>query len=198
MNSLLTEPVKQRRFSVQEYHQMADMGIFHPTERLELLDGQIVTMSPQNPPHASTTARVGDYLRELATGVAKIRSQLPVRLHDFSEPEPDIAVVRSDRRDYADRHPAPSDIYLIVEVSDATLNFDINEKKLDYARSEITEYWVVDVNGNRILVFRNPVNGQYQEEIVLGLEAVISPLVFPNLQVSIASFFPSSENHERE
>lgn len=172
---------------------MAEMGIFHPTERLELIDGKIVTMSPQNPPHASTTARVGDYLRELAIGAAKIRSQLPVRLHDFSEPEPDVAVVRSDRRDYADRHPTPSDIYLIVEVSDATLDFDIGEKKLDYARSDIAEYWVVDVNGDRVLVFRNPQEGEYQEEFVLGLDAVISPLAFPNLQVSVAKFFPPTE-----
>ena len=193
MSSLLTKQVKQRRFSVQEYHQMAEMGIFHPTERLELIDGRIITISPQNPPHASTTARVGDYLRELTTGVAKIRSQLPVRLHDFSEPEPDVALVRSDRRDYADRHPTASDIYLIVEVSDATLDFDIGEKKLDYARSDIAEYWVVDVNGNRVLVFRHPAQGEYQEEFVFGLDTVISPLAFPSLQVLVARFFPPTE-----
>lgn len=192
MSNLLIEPVKQRRFSVQEYHQMADMGIFHPTERLELINGTIVTMSPQNPPHASTTARVGDYLRELTTGIAKIRSQLPVRLHDFSEPEPDVAVVRSDRRDYADRHPTPADIFLIVEVSDATLDFDIDEKKLDYARSEISDYWVVDINGEQLFVFRNPVNSEYQTAITLGLDAVISPLAFPNIEVLVARFFPPS------
>ena len=191
-NRVLTEPVKQRRFSVQEYHQMADMGIFQPTERLELIDGQIVTMSPQNPPHASTTARAGDYLRELIAGLAKIRSQLPVQLHDFSEPEPDIAIVRSDRRDYADRHPTLSDIFLIVEVSDATLDFDIGEKKLDYARSGIADYWVIDINGERLFVFRNPAFSQYQTEMTLGLDAIISPLAFPSLEVLVARFFPPS------
>ena len=172
---------------------MAEMGIFHPTERLELIDGRIVTMSPQNPPHASTTARVGDDLRELTRGVAKIRSQLPVRLHDFSEPEPDVELVRSDRRDYADRHPTPSDIYLIVEVSDATFDFDIGEKKLEYTRSDIAESWVVDVNGNRVLVFGHPAEGEYQEEFVFGLDAVISPLAFPSLQVLVARFFLPTE-----
>jgi Uma2 family endonuclease len=193
MNSLLTEPVKQRRFSVREYHQMADLGIFQPTERLELINGQIITMSPQNPPHAATTSRVGDCLRELVAGTAKIRSQLPVLLHNFSEPEPDVAVVRIERRDYADRHPTPADIFLIVEVSDATLDFDIGEKKLDYARSEIADYWVVDINGEQLFVFRNPVSGQYQEEITLGLDAVISPLAFPDTQVLVARFFPPND-----
>lgn len=189
-SQLLLKQAELRRFNVQEYHAMADAGIFHPSECLELIDGQIVTMSPQKPPHASTTARVGDYLRDLFIGVAKIRSQLPVQLHDFSEPEPDVAVVRIDRRDYADGHPTPADIFLIVEVSDATLNFDLDIKKLDYARSGIAEYWVVDVNGEEVIVFRRPVGDRYSEEIVLGKTAVLSPSAFPTLEVLVSRFFP--------
>ena len=189
MAKLLSETIKLRRFSVQEYHAMAEAGVFYPNERLELIDGRIITMSPQKPLHASTTKRVGDYLRNLFVGIADIRSQLPVQLHDFSEPEPDVAVVRIDRRDYADRHPTVADIFLIVEISDSTLKFDLEEKVLDYARAGITECWVVDVKAEQLFGFRQPVDSFYQQSVIWQKDAVVSPLAFPQLELSVARFF---------
>lgn len=101
--------------------------------------------------------------------------------------------LRNDRRDYADRHPVPADIFLLVEVADATLDFDLSEKKSDYARSEIADYWVVDVKAEQVYVFRQPVAGRYTEENVLGIDAVLLPLAFPNLEVAISRFFPPRE-----
>lgn len=178
-----------RRFSVHEYYAMAEAGILNPDERLELIDGQIVRMSPQNPPHASTTARTADYLREILRGKAQIRSQLPVRLHVRSEPEPDVAVVRIDRQGYANEHPSPADIFWLIEVSDATLRFDLSRKKAEYARAGIAEYWTIDLKLEQLRVFRHPRGASYQEESILDKSAIVNPLAFPEVKIHVSRFF---------
>lgn len=168
---------------------MVTAGILTSRDRVELLDGQIIEMVPQEPPHASTTSSFGNDFVVLFAGKAWVRQQLPITIAPNSEPEPDIAVVKIDPRRYRDRHPTPADIYLLIEVADSTLNYDRTCKVKAYAKATITEYWIVDVNQRQLLVFREPQADVYQVEQVLGVTDAIAPLSFPEITVQLADVF---------
>src|SRR6476469_6543099 len=134
------EYLPQRRWTVNEYHRMLEAGILTAGDRVELLDGHIIEMVPQEPPHASTTSIVGNDFVVLFAGKAWVRQQLPITIAPNSEPEPDIAVVKHDPQRYRDRHPTPEDVYLLIEVADSTLNYDRTRKVKAYAKAKIREY----------------------------------------------------------
>jgi Uma2 family endonuclease len=188
LNLLLGNP-SQRRWSVDEYHRMIAAGILTSNDRVELLEGCVVEMVPQEPPHASVTSSFGNDFVLLFAGKAWIRQQLPITIAPDSEPEPDIAVVRIDATRYRDRHPHPEDVYLLIEISDSTLNYDRNRKARVYARANIPEYWVVDVNQRQVLVFREPQGERYQVEQVVGLDGKISPIAFQEIEIELAKLF---------
>lgn len=179
-----------RLWSVDDYHRMIEAEILTSRDRVELLEGQIIQMSPQQPPHAATTQRASDCLRDLLTGKATIRVQLPVTLPPNSEPEPDVAVVRIDSDEYQESHPTPNDIFLLVEVADTTLYTDRKQKALAYAKAGIAEYWVLNVSKRQAYVFREPVGESYQQETLLNEDAILSPLAFPEIAVPIHQLFP--------
>lgn len=169
---------------------MIATGILCTDEHVELLEGQIVEMSPQLPPHASTTQRTARHLDRLLEGQAYVRMQLPVTLKPKSEPEPDIAVVRLSQNEYADQHPTPSEIFLLVEVADTTLENDLKQKALTYAKAGIADYWILDVNDRQVYVLRTPTPEGYQQETVFGLDSVLVPLAFPGIEVLLQQLFP--------
>lgn len=179
-----------RLWTVNDYHRMLEAQILTSEDSVELLDGQILQMSPQQPPHAATTQRASDCLRNLLTGRAIIRVQLPITLPPNSEPEPDVAVVRIDANEYLAFHPNPGDIFLIVEVADTTLYKDRKEKAKAYAKAGIPDYWVMNVSKRQIYVFREPDGDNYQRETLLNLDATISLVAFPDIQVSVRQLFP--------
>lgn len=182
-----------RLWTVDDYHRMIEAEILTNDDRVELLEGQILQMSPQQPPHASTTQRASDSLRNLLTGKATIRVQLPITLHPNSEPEPDIAVVRINSDEYQESHPTADDIFLLVEVADTTLYTDCKQKSLTYAKAGITDYWVLNVNKRQVHVFREPNGEKYQQEILLNEEATLSLVAFPEIEVLITQLFPSKK-----
>jgi Uma2 family endonuclease len=177
----------QRRWSVDEYHRMIAAGILTSCDRVELLEGHIIEMVPQEPAHASTTSSFGNDFVVLFAGKAWVRQQLPITIAPNSEPEPDIAVVRIDPNRYRHRHPIPEDVYLLIEVSDSTLNYDRDRKAKVYARANVLEYWVVDVNQKQLLVFQQPQGDTYQVEQVLGVDDAIAPVAFPDVVVELVS-----------
>ena len=179
-----------RLWSVDEYHRMIETEILTTDDQVELIEGQIIQMSPQQPPHAATTQRSYKYLNRLLADLADLRIQLPITLRPNSEPEPDIAVVRIDAREYFDGHPTPDDIFLLVEVADATLRRDCQEKARTYAKAKIADYWVIDVNSRQVYVFREPGDESYHQEIILKGDAALSLLAFPEIEVQIARLFP--------
>jgi len=179
-----------RLWTVDEYHRMIQAEILTTDDMVELIEGQILQMSPQNPPHAATTQRTWKYLSRLLIDKADLRVQLPITLLPTSEPEPDIAVVRFDSRDYLDSHPTPDDIFLLLEVADNTLNKDCNQKARTYAKAKIADYWVLDVNRHQIYVFREPGNTNYQQKAILGENDTLSPLAFPEIEVEVKQLFP--------
>lgn len=182
---------KLHLWTVEDYHRMVETGILSTNDRVELLEGQIVKMSPQTPLHVATKKRTYDYLNNLLASRATVRSESPVTLPPGSEPEPDIAVVAIDPREYSDHHPVPSEIFLLIEVADTTVDSDLKEKAPLYARANIREYWVLDARKRRVHVFREPKDGTYQLQSVLSEDDALSPLAFPDVSVSFNQLFPS-------
>jgi len=181
------EYLPQRRWTVNEYHRMLEAGILTAGDRVELLDGHIIEMVPQEPPHASTTSIVGNDFVVLFAGKAWVRQQLPITIAPDSEPEPDIAVVKHDPQRYRHRHPIPGDVYLLVEVADSTLNYDRDRKATVYAQANISEYWVIDVKQQQLLIFRKPQGDTYQVKQVLRAGDAIAPVAFPDVVVELSN-----------
>lgn len=170
------------KWSVADYHQIIESGVLDG-KSVELLEGEIITVSPEKPIHSSRIDTVADYLRDVLHKKAKVREAHPVTL-DNSEPEPDIAIVRFEADNYTSRHPYPQDIYWLVEVSNSTLSKDLEEKSIIYARNGIPEYWVIDLLHNKLWLFTNPQQSSYlnKQEITTGK---ISSVSFPNISIEI-------------
>ena len=170
------------KWSVEEYHLMIDSGLL-ADKSVELLNGEIIEMSPEREEHSYTNDDVAELLREKLSGRAKIRESHPITL-DNSEPEPDIAVVRLPKTIYAQHHPYPQDIYWLIEVSNKTLSKDLTEKSITYARNGIIEYWVIDLVNQKLIVHTYPVNNSYSK-IDEYLSGTLSPLAFPDITIAI-------------
>ncbi|MDZ8054469.1 MAG: Uma2 family endonuclease [Aulosira sp. ZfuVER01] len=158
------------KWSVDDYHRMIEAGILRG-RHVELLAGEIVEMSPETPIHYTTAKRGAKYLEELLSGKADVRFDGPITLSN-SEPEPDIAIVRLPELTYSDRHPAPADIFWIVEVANTSLKKDLDLKAAIYATAGIPEYWVLDLSTKQMIVFRNPQPGKYTEEYTIASEGL--------------------------
>ena len=188
---LTTEaPFTLRKWTVKEYHKLAEIGIFDPEERLELIEGNIIKISAKGTVHASATRRTANLLHNLLGNQAAVYNKSPIALDDNSEPEPDIAAVRIDPFDYATHHPTPSEVYLSIEVADSSLTFDREIKAKIYARSGIADYWVLNVGDRQLHVFREPAVDGYQSEVIFGETAIISPLQFPIVNIAIQEMLP--------
>lgn len=174
-----------KRWTVDDYHRMILAGILTPEDRVELLEGQIVEMAPQDPPHASRIDDGGDYLKAIFANRAKVRVQLPITLAPGSEPEPDFAVVRFDGDRYRNHHPYPQDVLFLIEVSDSTLKRDRNHKAHIYAKAGIGEYWIIDIKKRRVLVLRDPKDNVYQSEQSFTENDRVASLLLPDIAVDL-------------
>jgi Uma2 family endonuclease len=171
------------KWTVDEYHRMIAAGILD-NRRVELLQGEIVEMSPEGEPHAYFSSEAGVYLIQLLGDRAMIRSGKPITLPNQSEPEPDIAVVQRLGREYLEHHPYPENIFWLIEYSDSTLDKDLETKSKVYAEVKIREYWVVNLQKRQLVVCRDPQDGQYASKSTLTIGTVY-PLAFPDIAVSI-------------
>ena len=146
--------IKPRSFTVTEYAKMGEAGVFRPGERVELIEGEIVPMSPHNVPHASRIARLNTLFVRTFGETHEVRVQLPLTLGEVSEPEPDFAMVTFADVEIAQRHPSRAD--LVVEIADSSLSFDRGEKASLYAKAGILEYWLLNLRHQRLEVRRQP------------------------------------------
>ena len=182
----LTSTVPTRhRITVEEYERMIAANVWPEDERLELIEGELVRMSPINAPHAAAVKRLTELLRDRLGKRALVGVQDPIVLDDQSEPEPDISVLRRRADYYANAHPSPADVLLVVEVSDTTLEYDRDVKARLYARAGIPETWVVDLNGERVIVFREVDNGEYTRMESVRRGAEIAPTAFPDVTLHV-------------
>ncbi len=180
-------------WSIADYHQMIEAGILDEDDRVELLEGKVVCMSPQIPFHAASVQRSSRLLFKLLSDRAEIRVQLPVILGNDSEPEPDIAVVRFDAHEYSFRHPEASDIYLLIEVTDSTIAKDRNQKVRIYAKNQVLEYWILDLQKRQVYVFRQQEEGSYREKLILSSSDNIAIQAFPDAAITLNAMFPIAE-----
>ena len=184
--TLDSSPSLLRLWTVDEYYQMAKTGILQPDEKVELIAGQIIrNMTPQGSFHAAAITRTNRLFNKPTQPRFLVRSQLPIQLDNRSEPDPDVALVKSDRLDYDDRHQKAEDVYLIIEIADSTLKTDLTLKKQVYAEANIADYWVLDLTKRQLYVYRQPTEEGYQQEQILSEQENISPLAFPDLQLKV-------------
>jgi Uma2 family endonuclease len=172
------------RFTVDEYHRMVDAGIFTEDSRVELLDGEIIAMAPIGSRHAaSVTVQQRLFERQLGDR-ALVRVQQPISVLPDSEPEPDITIVAPRADFYRSGHPEPLEILLISEVADTSLTYDRDIKLLRYARANIPEAWLWDLN-NRPHIYTEPGPGGYATHQVLGPGDTATPQAFPDVRIRI-------------
>jgi Uma2 family endonuclease len=174
----------QHRFSVTDYHRMAETGVLRPDARVELLDGKIIDMSPIGPFHGGLVKRLSRIFNLAAKGRWIVSIQDPVRLNDHSEPEPDVMLLKPAADDYTSRHPQPEDVFLLIEVSDTTLEYDRGEKLPAYGRAGVAEVWIVNLNEATIEVYREPHFTGYGSKTVLRAGDQAAPQVFPDASVN--------------
>lgn len=154
--------IAKRFFSVGEYYRMAEAGILSEDDRVELIEGEIIEMSPIGSTHAACVKRLNALLVRHFGSNAIISVQDPVQLNDYSEPEPDVAALKPKENYYADRHPTPDDVLLIVEVADTSVEYDRSLKLPLYARAGILEVWLVNLPADVIEVYARPAGSSYQ------------------------------------
>ena len=179
----------RRLFTADEYAQMIQAGILKKDDRVELIEGEVVEMTPIGRPHASCVAAL---VRALVTGVgsrAVVWPQGPIRLSERSQPEPDVALLRLRPVSYRDADAEPRDVLLLVEVSDASATRDREIKLPLYARARIQEYWIVDVQVEVVEVYRHPSGAGYSSVQRFGRGALVSPTAFPDLYVPVDEIF---------
>lgn len=176
------------KWSLEEWHDLVNSGVL-AGKRVELLEGEIIEMSPEGIPHRNTNYKVVKYLRKLLDELAEVYESHPITLDNSphsraSEPEPDIAIVRLPESIYDTHHPYPGDIYWLIEISNETLTKDLEQKTITYASNGIPEYWVIDLNNNQLIVHTQPQNNSYTQ-VVQYKVGTISPLAFPKIVIAI-------------
>ncbi|MGH8227973.1 MAG: Uma2 family endonuclease [Steroidobacteraceae bacterium] len=163
MSTVMASSPKPHCITVDEYHRMAEVGLLASDSRVELIEGEIIDMPPIGPPHSAVVARL-DRLVQLAVGDrALIRIQDPVRLDSRSEPQPDLALLKPRDDWYSRSHPAPAHVLLLIEVGNASAQFDRDVKAPLYARHAIPEVWLVDLDQMQLGILRSPLEGAYTE-----------------------------------
>jgi Uma2 family endonuclease len=186
---MASEPAR-RRFTVEEYDRMGEVGLLAEDERVELLEGEVIAMTPIGSPHAGTVKRLTELLVIALTGRAIVGVQDPVWLSDLSEPKPDVAVLRPREDFYTSGHPRPADVLLLIEVADTTAAFDRNVKRPLYAAAGIPEVWVVDLAAKVVDVALDPAPDGYRDVRPVRRDGVISPGAFPDVRISVAELLP--------
>jgi Uma2 family endonuclease len=172
------------RFTIHDFHRMAQAGIFSEDDRVELLDGEIIEMTPIGSRHAACVAREGQLFNlRLGTSVI-VWVQNPIRLDDRSELQPDVVQLRPRPGFYAQDHPGPQDVLLLIEVADTALELDRDIKLPLYAKAGIREVWIVDLTGRTVHVYRQPsLQGYWTSSQARGVEQ-LTPEALPHLAIS--------------
>jgi Uma2 family endonuclease len=176
---------QKRYFNVDEYYRMAEVGLLSPDDRVELIEGEIVEMSPIGCTHAGTIDRSSTFLNRKLSGTVIVRVQNPVRISDFSEPQPDISLLKPRKDFYTKAHPAAEDILVVIEVADTSLNYDRNVKLPLYARAGIPEAWLMVLSKEVIEVHSQPKNGKYQKVQRLKRGKTLTSPTIPRLSCKV-------------
>lgn len=175
--------IEHWRFTADEYHRMAEVGILNEDDPVELIDGEIVRMSPIGGRHVTCVSDLAQFLfRNLGDDV-KVNVESPVRFGEHWEPEPDFAVIR--RRDYGDTLPIPEDVLLLIEVADSSLAYDRGVKLRLYARVGIPESWLVNLPEHTVERHSDPADGRYRAVRIFARGETVDSTVVPGLAIRL-------------
>ena len=180
---------RPHRLTVVDYYRMAEVGILAPDARVELIDGEIIDMAPPGSLHAAIVMLLTRAFIEAVGDRALVLAQNPVRFSEYSEPQPDLALLRPRGDSYREHHPRADELLLIVEVAASSLRFDIENKVPLYARHGIAECWLVDVDGKRLVRHRGPQQGAYTLIDEPDLRVALDVSTLPGVSVDLRRLF---------
>lgn len=179
----------KKLFTVREYHRLAEAGILGPEDRTELIDGEIIQMSPIGHRHAMCVSRANNLFNVGLNGKAIVNVQNPLVLNDYSEPQPDLVLLKYRQDFYKSAEKvSPEDSLLVLEVSDTTLRYDVRTKLPRYALAGVPEVWIENINNDEILVYRTPAGETYSTFLTLRRAASIFVEAFPEIVFKVDDF----------
>lgn len=182
---------RRHRLTVHDYHRMAEVGVLGPEARVELIEGEIIDMAPIGNDHQSIVDRLNRTLVRAVGDEAIVRVQGSIRLSQWSEPGPDLVLLAPRQDFYRSEFASATDTLLVIEVSDSTLRYDRDRKAPLYGRHGVPEVWVVDVQGQALLVYGDLRDGQYERHVTLAPPAQVAVTALPRVVVDVASLFAS-------
>ena len=177
---------RRRPFTVGEYYRMAEVDILTEEDRVELIAGQIVAMSPIGSRHAACVKRLNLLLGKMVGDSMLIGVQDPIALDAYSEPEPDLVLLRPRADFYADAHPVAADVLLAVEVADTSADYDREVKLPLYAQAGLPEVWLINLQKDRIEIYARPQGGAYQQRVEVTADATLTSPTIPQLALAAA------------
>ncbi|MBK8908281.1 MAG: Uma2 family endonuclease [Rhodospirillales bacterium] len=192
MSATAEASYQRHKLSVSDFHRMEGAGVFAPEERVELVEGEIIDMSPIGSAHAGVVDFLAERLFAAVTNHARVRVQNPVLIDERTEVHPDLTLVA--RRDdfFRERHPQPDDAYLVIEVSDTSLRYDRDVKLPLYARAGIVEVWIVDLETRALTVHRRPEGHTYTDRRELREPAALTVAALPGITIDLSGLFGQS------
>lgn len=182
------EPLFKRwRLSSEDFHRLVKAGVLNKTDRVELVQGELIEMAPIGSRHADVVSLLLNRLAKILPDGYRVWCQSPIRFDDYSELEPDVAVTVDGK--YRDRLPGPQDVRLLIEVADSSLYYDRELKMPFYARHGIPELWLVDLTADAVEVYRRPGKDTYRLSLRPGLDETLAPEGMPEVTVALSELF---------
>ncbi len=185
---LIEQPALLRRhlLTVEQYERMDATGVLAPDARVELIEGELVEMPTIGTRHASTVKRLLNQIAATLEGRAVVAVQDPLRLGDYSEPEPDLMLLRPRDDFYAGAHPVAADVLLLIEVSETSVRYDREIKLPLYARHGVAEVWIVDLDNRVLRFYRQPVQDDYHHATATATPGSVAPQALPGLLIDLS------------
>lgn len=186
---VLSVVLRRHRLTVDEYYRMSELGVLPREARTELIEGEIIDMNSIGTRHASMVMRLNRLLQAAVGDSALVNVQNPVRLSNFDEPEPDLALLRPRSDFYAEAHPTAADVLLIIEVADSSLEYDRRIKAPLYARHGVVEFWLVDLEHREVRFFRQPLGEAYTDITASESPGRVPLLALPQVSIDLSGLF---------
>ncbi len=179
-----------RRFTAQEYQQLAEIGVLGEDERVELIEGRIVQMCAKSMNHAIATRRANRFFTKLLGDRAIVSVQDPILLNDYSEPEPDIVLVAPPEERYLDHHPTPKEVFLVLEIADSSLAYDRDERCPLFAQNRIVQFCLLNLKDRELEDYRDPGRSGYRSKQTYAEGQSFNLAAFPKISVKVKDLLP--------
>jgi Uma2 family endonuclease len=185
----MTITILRKQFTVGDYARMHAAGILHEDDRVELIAGEVRQMSPIGALHAAIVKRLNTQLSQLLGSSMLLSVQDPIQLDDYTEPQPDLAILQYRADYYAHAHPVADDIFLVIEVADSSVAYDREEKLPRYAAANIAEAWLIDLTTHQIEQYAQPRDGVYRRKQIITRGEELQSLTLPHIRLTTDQFF---------